>query len=173
MKKLMLMAAVATMAAVAVHAATRYWSPTALAGDGKYYWTNASNWLDDSGNTGVPVDGDTVVMTNGSAVWGIQNPQLQAFILRPTSGGNGLSGSGPKFAAGSAGIRLETGRSVSYWMGIVAPANYDLPIYVCEGGTLAGSETYSGSGRYLKQGLGELRLGSKSGGATRFKWGVK
>ena len=157
--------------ALCAFAATRYWSPTVKAGDGKYYWTNADNWLDDSGNTGVPVDGDTVVMTNGSAVWGIQNPQLQAFILRPTSGGNGLSGSGPKFAAGSAGIRLETGRSVSYWMGIVAPANYDLPIYVCEGGTLAGSETYSGSGRYLKQGLGELRLGSKSGGATRFKWG--
>ena len=157
--------------ALGAFAATRYWSPTALASDGKYYWTNANNWLDDSGNTGVPVAGDTVVMTNSSNVWGIQSTRLHAFILRPTRNGDGLSGAAVTFAAGSPGIRLETAKSVAYWMGITAPANYDLPIYVCEGGTLGGSESYSGSGRFLKQGLGELKLGSKTGGATRFKWG--
>ena len=172
MKKLMLMAAVATLAALAANATTRYWTHTVKnASDGKYYWSDANNWLDDDGNTGLPVAGDTVVMTNGANVWGILNTQLHAFILRPTGGGYGLSGSGPKFAVGAAGIRLETAKSLSYWMGITAPANYDLPIYVCEGGSLAGSESYDGSGRYLKQGLGEFRLGSKSGGASRFKWG--
>ena len=68
----MLGAAALLTAAFTVHASTRYWSPTALASDGKYYWNNANNWLDDSGNTGVPVTGDTVVMTNSSNVWGIQ-----------------------------------------------------------------------------------------------------
>ena len=171
MKKLMLMTVVATMAAVAGHAATRTWNPTVLASDSKYYWNNADNWLDENGNTGIPATGDTVVIANGSNVWGIQNPTLHALILRPTGNNYGLSGSGPKFGVGSPGIRLETAKSLSYWMGITAPANYDLPIYVCEGGSLAGSESYDGSGRYLKQGLGEFRLGSKSGGASRFKWG--
>ena len=171
MTKKITIALAAVCIALGVHATTRYWNPTILASDGKYYWNNAANWLDDDGNTGVPVAGDTVVMTNGSSVWGIQNTQLHAFILRPTGGGYGLSGSALKFAAGSPGIRLETAKSLSYWMGITAPANYDLPIYVCEGGTLGGSETYDGSGRYLKQGLGEFKLGSKSGGSSRFKWG--
>ena len=170
MKKLMVMAALAVMAAFAAHAVTRIWNPTVKADDGKYYWSNANNWLDENGNTGIPATGDTVVMANGSNVWGIQNPTLHALILRPTGNNYGLSGSGPKFGVGSAGVRLETARTVSYWLGLAAPANYDHPIYVCEGGTLTGTESYSGSGRFLKQGPGEFRLGNKSGGATRFNW---
>ena len=121
--------ALAVMAAVAAHAATRTWNPTVKADDGKYYWSNANNWLDENGNTGVPATGDTVVLTNGSNVWGIQNYTLYALILRPT-GGYGLSGTGPKFGVGSLGIRLETNKAVSYWLGIDAPAGYDLPIWL-------------------------------------------
>ena len=42
----------------AVHAATRTWNPTVQA-DGKYYWSNDNNWLDENGNTGIPATGDT------------------------------------------------------------------------------------------------------------------
>ncbi|MBR0505306.1 MAG: hypothetical protein IJJ84_07845, partial [Kiritimatiellae bacterium] len=55
----------------AAHAATRTWNPTVKASDGKYYWSNADNWLDDNGNTGVPQTEDTVVLTNNTSVWGI------------------------------------------------------------------------------------------------------
>ena len=145
MKKLMVMAALAVMAAFAAHATTRTWNPTVKESDGKYYWSNDNNWLDENGNTGIAATGDTVVMANNSNVWGILNPTLHALILRPTGNNYGLSGSGPQFGVGSLGIRLETARTVSYWLGLVATANYDVPIYVCEGGTLTGTENYSGS----------------------------
>ena len=169
MKKLMVMAALAVMAAFAAHAVTRIWNPTVKADDGKYYWSNANNWLDENGNTGIPATGDTVVMANGSNVWGIQNPTLHALILRPTGNNYGLSGSGPKFGVGSAGVRLETARTVSYWLGLIAPAGYDLPIYVCEGGSINTTESYGGSGRFLKQGTGTLTIGNKSGD-NRYTW---
>ena len=62
----MLGAAALLTAAFTVHASTRYWSPTALASDGKSSWTNANNWLDDSGSTGtgqLAVLGDGIGMT--------------------------------------------------------------------------------------------------------------
>ena len=161
--------ALAVMAAFAAHAATRYWNPTVKESDGKYYWSNDNNWLDENGNTGIPATGDTVVMANNSNVWGIQNYTLHALILRPTGNNYGLSGSGPKFGVGSAGIRLETAKTVSYWLGLIAPAGYDLPIYVCEGGSINTTESYGGSGRFLKQGTGTLTIGNKSGD-NRYTW---
>ena len=59
MKKLMVMAALAVMAAFAAHATTRTWNPTVKESDGKYYWSNDNNWLDENGNTGIPATGDT------------------------------------------------------------------------------------------------------------------
>ena len=54
MKRMMLMAAVATLAALAANAATRYWTHTVKnASDGKYYWSDANNWLDDVGMVGI------------------------------------------------------------------------------------------------------------------------
>ena len=170
MKKLMVMATVAAMAAFAANATTRWWNRTVKnASDGKYYWSNDANWLDDNGNTGKPVAGDTVVMTNDSNVWSVEGVRLHEFILRPKGSGYGLSGSAPTFAVGSPGIRLETAQSVSYWMSISAPDGYDLPIYVCEGGSIGTTETYSGSGRFLKQGPGTLTIGNKSGD-NRYTW---
>ena len=163
--------ALAVMAAFAANAATRTWNPVVKASDGKYYWSNADNWLDDNGNTGVPQTGDTVVLTNNTSVWGISGTTLHAFILRPQANGQGLSGTGPTFSEGAVGIRLETARTVSYWLGIIAPAGYDLPIYVCEGGSLSGTENYTGSGRFLKQGPGEFRLGTKAADKVKFTWG--
>ena len=58
MKKLMVMAALAVMAAFAAHATTRTWNPTVKESDGKYYWSNDNNWLDENGNTGIPATGE-------------------------------------------------------------------------------------------------------------------
>jgi len=167
-KKLVLVFCAVCMASVGF-AATRWWHPSVMNSSNRYLWNNASNWLDDNGMTGEPQTGDTVVLTNKTSVWSIPNTTLHAFILRPQAEGQGLSGTGPRFAAGALGIRLEVARTVSYWLSLVAPDNYDLPIYVCNGGTLSMTENYSGNGRFLKQGTGTMIIGTKAE-TTRFKW---
>ena len=149
-----------------VHAATRWWNPTVKASNGRYNWNVNENWLDDGGAPGQPQTGDTVVMTNDTSVWLIAGTQLHAFILRPKTGGQGLSGTSPTFAEGSDGIRLETAQTVSYWLALTV--NCDVPVYVCEGGTLSFTENYRGSGRFIKRGPGIWRIGTKT--TEDFTW---
>ena len=149
-----------------VHAATRWWNPTVKASNGRYNWNVNENWLDDGGAPGQPQTGDTVVMTNDTSVWLIAGTQLHAFILRPKTGGQGLSGTSPTFAEGSDGIRLETAQTVSYWLALTV--NCDVPVYVCEGGTLSFTENYRGSGRFIKRGPGIWRIGTKT--TADFTW---
>ena len=76
--------ALAVIAAFAAHATTRTWNPTVKADDGKYYWSNANNWLDENGNTGIPATGDTVVMANNSNVW---HPESHSACAHPAPDG--------------------------------------------------------------------------------------
>jgi len=151
--------------------ATRYWRPAVSGTDGKYNWNVDANWIDENGETGQPANGDTAVLTNAVTIWNVRSDiTLDGFILRPLKSGLGLSGSCPKFAAGATGIRLETPRDLSFWLSVAAPAGYDLPLYVCEGGKLGFTENYSGSGRFLKQGPGTLTIGSKDRSSARYSW---
>ena len=160
MRRLMLLTAAIGMA-FTVTAATRWWNPTVRNSENKYLWNVDANWLDDDGNPGQPQTGDTVVIQTPQNLWSVQNTRLEALIMRP---GNNISLSGgcPTFAAGAAGIRLETPRSISWYLALDAPANGDLSLYVCEGGTVTATENVTGtSGRVLKRGTGHLTIGTK------------
>ena len=145
----------------AAHASTRYWNPTVKASNGRYNWNVDENWLDEADAKGIPQDGDTVIIQKAQNLWTVLGTQLEAVIMRPT-GDISLSGTAPQFAVGATGIRLETAKYINWYLALNAPANGELSVYVCDGGTLTATENVTGtSGRVLKQGPGKLTIGTK------------
>jgi len=55
------------LTAIWVTPKTRTWTPTTANSDGGYYWATAANWLDETGATGKPVIGDTVIYGTASS----------------------------------------------------------------------------------------------------------
>ncbi|MGI5825505.1 MAG: hypothetical protein ACOX7J_08045 [Bacillota bacterium] len=65
----------------AAFAATRTWHPTKKGSENRYWWTEAANWLDEEGNTGVPQDGDDVVFVSSTEAWGGASAKLNSFTV--------------------------------------------------------------------------------------------
>ena len=161
---------------------TRTWNPTKTTANGSssyYYWNTPENWLDESGATGMPKIGDTVVFSQKSATAyrvsddNANNPLYECrFEADATTTWN--QGSVALLAGGNGLQYLRKADSGSNWAGLRVVGDGIIPVnivnnyqFVMQKGVLLGSLSgYSPTPIVVKTGLGSVVNFNQSGNYT-------
>ncbi len=157
----------------AAFAATRTWHPTKKGSENRYWWTEAANWLDEEGNTGVPQDGDDVVFVSSTEAWGGASAKLNSFTVAGGASGGFVNQTTIRFPGGCEGFRFTgTGSSVSWYSVMELWGDGDVPFDVPAGKTFTIQKAYTQGGTagtdyttgatLVKKGGGTMSLGYDS-----------
>ncbi|MGN0852453.1 MAG: hypothetical protein ACI4Q3_03650, partial [Kiritimatiellia bacterium] len=171
-----------TLTAQWVTPKTRTWNPTTTTASGSsnfYYWATPENWLDESGETGAPCLGDTVVFsTKSSTAYRVSddnaNNPLYECRFEPDTKVTWNQGSTALLAGGQGLQDLRTADSGANWAGLRVVGDGLVPVniannvsFVMQKGVLLGTLSgYLSTPIVVKQGPGTLINFNQSGNYT-------